>query len=441
MVASTGPTAIFHRSFTKNYDTAAGGKGVYIIGPDGRRTLDGSSGAAVSCLGHGHPTIIEAIVQQARTMAYAHSSFFTSSPAEELAHLLCSLSNGVFTKLLVLSSGSEAVESAIKIARQYHFARGETQRVNYISREFSYHGNSIGALSAGYHPQRREAFVPLLSPAFHHVSPCFFSRDAREDEDEHAYVERLIAEYEAMFENLGPDTVAAVLVEPVSGATLGGVPAATGYLTRLRQLCDKHGSLLIFDEVMCGMGRIGTLHAWQSLGEVTPDIQTIGKGLGAGYQPISGVLVSGKIEEAFRLGQDKAPFLSGHTYQDHSIACAAALATQRTIQEEGLLDNVQLMGERLEKRLKATVPMLKEVRGLGLFRAVEFKTSSTSPLAADVASACLKNGAAVYLCSSAVDAILFAPPYIINEQEIDHLVDIFVESVKEVLEARGSEST
>lgn len=244
-----------------------------------------------------------------------------------------------------------------------------------------------------------------------------------------------------MFENLGPDTVAAVLVEPVSGATLGGVPAATGYLTRLRQLCDKHGSLLIFDEVMCGMGRIGTLHAWQSLGEVTPDIQTIGKGLGAGYQPISGVLVSGKIEEAFRLGQDKAPFLSGHTYQDHSIACAAALATQRTIQEEGLLDNVQLMGERLEKRLKATVPMLKEVRGLGLFRAVEFKTSSTSPLAADVASACLKNGAAVYLCSSAVDAILFAPPYIINEQEIDHLVDIFVESVKEVLEARGSEST
>jgi adenosylmethionine-8-amino-7-oxononanoate aminotransferase len=329
--------------------------------------------------------------------------------------------------------GSEAVESTLKIARQYHVCNGEPQRSNIISREYSYHGNTLGSLSAGFNPPRRQNFLPLLSPAFHHVSPCFYSRDAERDETEEGYVARLIRQYEEEFSRLGPETVAAVIVEPVSGATLGSVPAANGYLPQLKHLCEKHGALLIFDEVMCGIGRVGTFHAWQSLGNVAPDLQAIGKGLGAGYQPISGVLITSKVYEKLKEAEDEHPFISGHTYQGHAIASAAALAVQRTILEDNLILNVQRMSEMLSKSLKSSTPRLKEVRGLGLFLTVEFSTSPENRIASKVAGKCLENGAAVYLCSSAVDAIMFAPPFIINETEIDELVNIFVISIKQVL--------
>jgi adenosylmethionine-8-amino-7-oxononanoate aminotransferase len=437
MIMPVQQTAVFHRSLTKEYNTASGGDGVYIVHPDGSKTLDGSSGAAVSCLGHGHPAVIEAIVEQARKMAFAHTSFFTSDPAERLAALLTEQSGGAFSNVMFLNSGSEAVESAIKLARQYHVANGEARRVNFICRKYGYHGNTLGALSAGFNPPRRETFEPLLSPAFHHVSPCFFTRDGREDEGEDAYVDRLLQEYEDMFQTLGPSSVAAVLIEPMAGATLGAVPAARGYLGRLRELSERHGALLIFDEVMCGMGRPGTLHAWQTLGNVAPDLETVGKGLGAGYQPISAVLVSPKVQKVLKATQATHPFVSGHTYQGHSIGCAAALATQQTIVNDNLLSNVKLMGELMEKELRESVPMLKEIRGLGLFKAVEFSTPGESRIAADVASTCLSKGLAVYLCSPAVDAILFAPPFIINEQEVKQLVQIFVESTNEVLQGKG----
>ncbi len=436
MIASPQPTAIFHRSLNKNYDTASGGDGVYIVHPDGSRTVDRSSGSAVSCLGHGHKGVIEAIVDQARKMAFAHTSFFTSDPAEELARLLIDESANAFTKVMFLSSGSEAVGSAIKITRQYHVSRGETKRVNFICRQYAYHGNTLGALSAGFNPPRRQTFEPLLSSAFHHVSPCFFSRDAKDGEDEKAYVNRLLQEYEDMFEKLGSSSVAAVLIETMGWATLGAVPAAKGYLMRLRQLCDKHGALLIFDEVMCGMGRAGTLHAWQSLGNAAPDLQTIGKGLGAGYQPISAILVGHKVHQVMQASQAQHPFVSGHTYQGHSIGCAAALATQQTIVKDDLLANVRAMGDLLEEELRKQVPNLKEIKGLGLFKAVEFATQPGNRIAADVASTCLANGAAVYLCSAAVDAILFAPPFIISEQEVHELVSIFAASTRQVLQEK-----
>ncbi|KAF9891256.1 hypothetical protein FE257_004820 [Aspergillus nanangensis] len=420
-------SAIFHRSPSKNYDLATGGDGVYLVHADGSKTLDGSSGAAVSCLGHGHPVVIDAIVQQAQKLAFAHTSFFTNSPAEELAQFLISHSSEAFTKTMFLTSGSEAVESAIKLARQFHISNGEPQRTHFLCRQFAYHGNTLGALSAGFNPPRREPFAPLLSPAFHHVSPCFFTRDAHPNETEETYVDRLIHEYEAQFLQLGPTSVAAILIEPVSGATLGAVPAAQGYLSRLRQLCDKYGALLIFDEVMCGMGRVGTLHAWQALddGQIAPDLQTIGKGLGGGYQPISAVLIGAKVERVLVAAQTQHPFVNGHTYQGHAIGCAAALATQTVIAEGGLLGNVQAMGRVLEEKLRQRTPWLKEVRGLGLFRAVEFQTQAGNRIAADVAAACLANGAAVYLCSPAVDAVLFAPPFIISEAQVEELVDIF----------------
>jgi adenosylmethionine-8-amino-7-oxononanoate aminotransferase len=273
-----------------------------------------------------------------------------------------------------------------------------------------------------------------LSPAFHHVSRCFYSGDAQDGETEDAYVSRLIKEYEDEFSRLDPTTVAAVILEPVSGATLGSVTAAKGYLSRLRSLCDKHGALLIYDEVMCGMGRIGTFHAWQSLGNIAPDIQAIGKGLGAGYQPISGVLLASNVYKTLQDAAGKHPFISGHTYQGHAIASAAALAVQQTIIDDGLIPNVQSMGKLLSKQLRELTPRLKEVRGLGLFQTVDFSTSPDNHIAARVAGRCLENGAAVYLCSSAVDAVMFAPPFIINETEVHELVNIFVTSVKQVLE-------
>ncbi|KAI0151426.1 pyridoxal phosphate-dependent transferase [Pestalotiopsis sp. NC0098] len=430
-------TAVFHRSLTKQYAVAAAGDGIYVVHADGSRTLDGCSGAAVSCLGHGHPVVIEAIVQQARKLAFAHTSVFTSEPSEQLASLLVNQSGGHFSNVMFLSSGSEAVESAIKLARQFHIANGEPQRVNFISRRYAYHGNTIGALSAGFNPPRRQPFEPLLSQAFHHVSPCFFSRDHGPGESEHEYVDRLIREYEDMFEELQPSSVAALILEPLSGATLGAVPAAEGYLARLRALCDKHGALLIFDEVMCGMGRAGTLHAWGSLGGVAPDLQTIGKGLGAGYQPISAVLAGAKVHQATQSKQSTIPFVSGHTYQGHSIGCAAALATQQVIVNDNLLSNVKAMGDLLERELREKTPLLKEVRGLGLFRAVEFATQKGSEVAAEIARTCLSNGLAVYLCSPATDSILFAPPFIIHEHQVKELVDIFAASTSEVLAKRG----
>ncbi|KAK3633141.1 hypothetical protein LTR56_015917 [Elasticomyces elasticus] len=431
-------TGIFHRSLNKNYGLASGGDGVYLLHPDGSRTLDGSSGAAVSCLRHGHRAVIDAIVQQAQSMAFAHTSFFSSDPAEKLASFLIKQSDNAFTKVMFLSSGSEAVESAIKLARQFFVAKGEPQRVNFLCRKYGYHGNTLGALSAGWNPQRRQTFEPLLSPAFHHVSPCFYSRDGGAGEPEEQYMSRLIEEYEELFQTLGTSSVAAILIETVGGATLGAVPPAKGYLQRLRSLCDKYGALLILDEVMCGMGRMGTVHAWQSYGNTIPDLQTIGKGLGAGYQPISAILVGAKVHKTLQASEPGLPFVSGHTYQGHSIGCAAALATQQTIMKDNLLANVMAMGDLLSAELRKQVPLLKEVRGRGLFQAVEFATlPHIKSLAGDVSRTSLANGLAIYLCSSAVDCVLFAPPFTIREREVYEMVDIFVRSTKQVIEQRG----
>ena len=265
------------------------------------------------------------------------------------------------------------------------------------------------------------------------MSPCFFSRDGRPGESEEAYVDRLIAELEATFISLGPESVAAVIVEPISGASLGCVPAARGYLERLQEVVWHHGALVIFDEVMCGMGRSGMTHAWQSLGaKQAPDLQTIGKGLGAGYQPISAVLVGSKVHETVEAAEGTRPFVSGHTYQGHAIGCAAALATQKTIVKDGLLGNVQRMGKLLRSKLETLSPNIKEVRGLGLFLAVEFRTQGRSPAAGRVAATCLQKGLAVYLASSNVDAVMFAPPFIICEEELEEAVQIFIGSLEEV---------
>jgi adenosylmethionine-8-amino-7-oxononanoate aminotransferase len=441
-------SAILHRSLEKSYPTAAKGDGVYLITAEGKKILDGSSGAAVSSLGHGNSEIIEAICDQARQLAFAHTSFFTSDPAEELAQFIVAHSNDVFAKIVWLSSGSEAVESALKIARQHHVFNGQPERVNIIGRFNSYHGNTLGALGAGNNSARRGVFAPMLSPTFHHVSHCFYKPDGV-GLSESEYEDQKIAEYESKFLELGPNTVAAVILEPVVGTTLGSVPVTKNYLRRLSEVCSQYGILTIFDEVMCGMGRVGTYHAWQSLGGVSPDLQTIGKGLGAGYQPISAVLIGKRVSQMFeKHSKGQQAFLSGHTYQGHAIGCAAALAAQKIVFRDNLLSNCQTMGQFLEDALLADLPPSFHenggaMRGLGLFRTIDFGGMGEvygGKLAKNVSEKALELGAATYLCSPVVDAILICPPFIITESETRNLVRMIIEALNAVLSVRASKS-
>src|SRR5580700_6226550 len=324
---------VLHRSLRETPPKAIGGEGVWLIAEDGRRVLDASGGAAVSCLGHQHPRVLGAMAKQASKLAYAHTGFFSSEPAEALADRLVGDEPGGLGYAYFVSGGSEAIEASIKLARQYFIERGQPRRQHFIARRQSYHGNTLGALAAGGNAWRREPYAPLLSSAFSHVTPAFAYHEKRDSESESDFVARLAAELEAEFQRLGPDTVAAFIAEPVVGATAGCVPAPEGYFRAVREICDRHGALLILDEVMCGMGRTGTTHAWEQEG-VTPDIQTIGKGLGGGYQPIAGILVAERVVSALSAGSGS--FVHGHTYQAHPIACLAALEVQRIIGEQEL---------------------------------------------------------------------------------------------------------
>jgi adenosylmethionine-8-amino-7-oxononanoate aminotransferase len=328
------------------------------------------------------------------------------------------------------------------MARQYHLSNNEPERVHFIARIDAYHGNTLGALSAGYNKARRAAFQPMCSPVFHHVNRCFYRKDAMPSESEEQYVNRLLQEYEAEFQRLGAQKVAAFILEPVTGATIGTVTPIADYLTRVRRLCDKYGALLIYDEVMCGMGRTGTYHAWEGYGGLAcaPDLQAIGKGLAAGYQPLSSVLISDKVYKV--LASDKKnPFVNGHTYQGHAMACATALTVQQVIFDDDLLTNVKEQGEYLSKLLKAQLDpeMVYDIRGQGLFRSVEF-TDVAGRIGAKVRDLCFDNGLAVYLASGDVDAIIFAPPFIITDAQTEDIVSVFAHAVS-VVEGRRSQTS
>ena len=427
---------VLHRSLRETPPKAIGGEGVWLIAENGRRVLDASGGAAVSCLGHQHPRIVQAMVNQASKLAYAHTAFFSSEPAEALADHLVGHEPGGLAYAYFVSGGSEAVEASIKLARQYFVERGEPQRQHFIARRQSYHGNTLGALAAGGNAWRRAPYAPLLSTAFSHVTPAFAYHEKRDDESESDFVARLSAELEAEFQRLGPDTVAAFIAEPVVGATAGAVPAPEGYFRHVREICDRHGALLILDEVMCGMGRTGTTHAWEQEG-ISPDIQAIAKGLGGGYQPIGAMLASGKIVETIRQGS--GAFQHGHTYLAHPMACAAALEVQRVIGEEKLLDRVKEFGRHLERRLTERFGNHRhvgDIRGRGLFQAIELVEDRSTRKPFDLAlklshkikAAAFEAGLACYPAGGTVDGrsgdhVLLAPPYIATKDHIDMIVD------------------
>jgi len=415
---------------------AVSGEGIYLHTADGRKIIDGSGGAAVACLGHGNRRIAEAIGRQAAAMAYAHTGTFSSQSAEDLAHIVLDGEPGGLTHAYFCSSGSEGTEAALKLARQYFVEIGQNQRAHVIARRQGYHGNTLGALAAGGNMMRRALYEPILSPAFSLVSPCFAYRFQRDDESDAQYVARLGDELEAEFQRLGPDTVMAFLAEPVVGATTGCVAAVPGYFKRVREICDRHGALLILDEVMCGMGRTGTMHAWEQEG-ITPDLQVVAKGLGGGYQPIGGVLISGRIVQAITNGS--GGFMHGHTYQAHPVACAAALEVQRIIREDNLLENVRAMGARLETALTERFGNHRhvgDVRGRGLFWALEFVQDRASKQVFDpalklnerVKREAFDRGVALYPMNGTIDGkrgdhIIIAPPYIATAADIDAIVD------------------
>jgi hypothetical protein len=436
---------IFHRAPLQTLPMVVQGQGIELIDSAGKRYLDASGGAAVSCLGHSHPDVVRAIQRQLDQIAYAHTSFFTNEPAEQLATTLAQAAPDDLNHVFFVSSGSEAIEASLKLARQYFVERGETQRQHFIARRQSYHGNTLGALAIGGNAGRRQPFLPLLVAA-HHVSPCYAYREQDAHEDDAQYAQRLAAELEAKILELGPETVAAFVAETVVGATAGALAPVGDYLKKIRAVCDRYGVLLILDEVMSGMGRTGHLFACDEDG-VAPDIIAIAKGLGAGYQPIGAMIASTRIYDTIVGGSGF--FQHGHTYVAHVAACAGALAVQRVIQEKHLLDNVKKRGEQLRQLLREKFsdhPHVGDVRGRGLFVGIEFVQDRLSKAAFDprlkvhaqLKVSGMQHGLLTYPSGGTVDGVrgdhvLLAPPFICTEADIERICERFVKTVQAVL--------
>jgi adenosylmethionine-8-amino-7-oxononanoate aminotransferase len=426
---TNGTSRVLHRGRLAP-PVAVRAEGNYIYDADGKRYFDGSGGAAVSCLGHSHPRVREALHRQIDTLDYAHTSFFSNGPMEALGALLVEAAPTPMEKVYFVSGGSEAMEAALKLARQHFVEIGQKQRTRFLARRQSYHGNTLGALGVGGNALRREMFAPLLAET-HLVAPCYPYRDRKDDESEEAYGERLAAEIEAKLAELGPETVIAFVAETVGGATQGCTVPVPGYLARVDAILKRHGILLILDEVMCGMGRCGTLFAYESE-NVRPDIVAIAKGLGGGAQPIGAIVVAPGIVRGLEAGS--GAFLHGHTYLGHPMACAAALAVQQTIRDERLLDAVRARGAELERALTERLgnhAHVGDIRGRGLFWAVELvaERAGKAPfdparrLHAKIKQQAFARGLLCYSMGGTIDGrrgdhVMLAPPYVSTPEEI-----------------------
>jgi adenosylmethionine-8-amino-7-oxononanoate aminotransferase len=438
-------TRLLHRSIHHPPRRAVAAEGIRFTDADGSSYIDASGGAAVSCLGHGHPDVIAALHDQLDRLAYAHTGFFTTDVAEALAEKLIATAPEGLSHVYLVSGGSEAVEAALKMARQYFTEIGQPQRRHIIARRQSYHGNTLGALAAGGNEWRRAQFKPLLMQA-HHIAPCFAYREQQDGESDAAYAARAAGELEEKILELGPDSVAAFVAEPVVGATAGAVPPVADYFQRIRAICDKYGVLLILDEVMCGMGRTGHMYACEADG-IAPDLLTIAKGLGGGYQPVGAVLLGQRIHDAFAGGSGF--FQHGHTYMGHPMAAAAGLAVQEVIARDNLLANVLAMGGRLREGLQAAFGQhshVGDIRGRGLFQAIELVADrdSKEPFAperklhARIKAEAMARGLMVYPMGGTIDGVrgdhvLLAPPFIVTESDIAEITGRLAEAVEAAL--------
>lgn len=444
---------VFGRTTARELPVVERGEGMYLVDTSGKRYLDASGGAAVSCLGHGHTPLLEAVKDQVDRIAYAHTSFFTSEPAEKLASRLVAHAPPGIERVYFVSGGSEAVEAAIKLARQYHVETGSSQRTEIIARKQSYHGNTLGALSTGGNLWRRRQFEPLLSKAMHHIDPCYYWRWGEADETAEQYAVRVAAQLEEKILALGADRVAAFIAEPVVGATLGAVAAEAGYFSEIRRICDRYGVLLILDEVMCGMGRTGYLFASEA-DDVRPDIVCIAKGLGAGVQPIGAMLCSDSIYAAIEDGSGF--FQHGHTYLAHPAACAAGLAVLGCLLDsedgkENLIQSVHRRGDNFMDMLTKTFgnhPNVGDIRGRGFFVGIEFVADRLGKepldpslrLHAKLKQQAFANGLMIYPMGGTVDGqsgdhVLLAPPFIASDSDLADIVALLETSVNDVMNA------
>ena len=432
---------VFHRHVRTDPPIAVAGDGPYIVDAEGNRYLDASGGAAVSCLGHSDAEVVQAIKDQVDRIAYAHTAFFSNRPMEALAEALIAKAPGDLSRVYFVSGGSEAVEAALKLARQYFVEVDQPDRRHFIARRQSYHGSTLGALAVGGNRARRQPFTPVLVET-HHVSPCYAYRYKRDDESDEEYAARLGDEFEAAILELGPESVLAFVAETVVGAAAGAVPPVPGYFARVREICDRFGVLMILDEVMCGMGRTGSLYACEQEG-VVPDLLVVAKGVGAGYQPIGAVLVSERIYQAFRDGSGS--FLHGHTYMGHATACAAGLAVQRKLQAPGMMERISSLGDGLHGRLEARFGNhhhVGDIRGRGLFRAIELvqDRGSKAPFAPElgldvrIKAEAMARGLICYPGAGTADGergnhVLVAPPFIVGAKELDRIVELLGDAV------------
>jgi adenosylmethionine-8-amino-7-oxononanoate aminotransferase len=440
-------THVFHRDPRIAYPVAVRGEGCYLYDRDGKRYLDASGGAAVSCLGHSDRAVVEAIQRQLGKLAFAHTSFFTNEPMEALADALIARAPKAFDKIYFVSGGSEAIEASLKLARQYFVEKGEPQRRHVIALRQSYHGNTLGALAVGGNQWRRKQFEPLLIEAAH-VSPCYAYRGRETGEPDEQYAQRLAHELEAQILKLGKDSVIAFVAETVVGATLGAVAPVPGYFKRIREVCDRYGVLLILDEVMCGMGRCGSLWAFEAEG-IVPDLVTIAKGLGAGYQPVGAVVVTQKVYDAIASGSGF--FQHGHTYLGHAAACAGALAVQERLHNDGLLARVNPLGALFEKKLRAAFGShsnVGDIRGRGLFWGIELVADRATKQPFDPAlrvnarlkKEALASGLMCYPMGGTIDGsrgdhVMLAPPFIAEEAQLDECVEKLARALDSTLEA------
>ena len=427
---------VLHRNLAAPPPKAVRAEGVRIFTEDGGNFIDAAGGAAVSCLGHSHPAILAAMHEAIDRLQYLHTGSFTHDAMEELADALLEDAPGDLSHAFFVSSGSEAVESALKLARQYFLEIGQPKRYRFVARRQSYHGNTLGALAVGGNAMRQAPYKPLLMDAASHIAPCYAYRDQRDDETLEAYGLRVANELETELVRLGPDTVAAFIAEPVVGATLGSAPPAPGYFRRIREICDQYGVLFIADEIMCGGGRCGAMFAISDEG-VAPDIITVAKGLGGGYQPIGAMLSAGHIADALKLGS--GGFQHGHTYLSHPIACAAALAVQKTLRSDNLLAAVSRQGQRLMAGLEAKLgqhPNVGDIRGRGLLQGIELVTNLDTKAPFDpalklnqrVKAEAMARGVVVYPMPGTIDGvhgdhIMLAPPFIATDAEIDEIIE------------------
>jgi len=426
---------VFHRFPKSTLPVVARGDGMFVYDKDGNEYLDACGGAAVSCLGHSDESVKRAIVDQLDRIPFAHTAFYTSDVAEQLADRLTAMAPGNLSRVYFTSGGSEATETALKMARQYFVEKGEPERRHIISRRQSYHGNTLGALAAGGNQWRRAQFEPLLFET-HHIAPCYEYRDREPDESPEAYGIRVADELDEQISELGAEKVIAFIAETVVGATSGAVPPTPGYFKRIREICDRHGILLILDEVMCGTGRTGTMFACEQ-DDIAPDLLTMAKGLGAGYQPIGAVMVGAHLFDAFRGGSGF--FQHGHTYMAHPTACAASLAVINAIEERDLLANVRDRGAELRAALEDRFgqhPHIGDIRGRGLFIGLEIVRDRESKepfdggaaLAGAIKANAMAAGLMIYPMGGTIDGsrgthILLAPPYILESGHIGIIVD------------------